>query len=130
VAAAAPAAAAWIDAPAADTFAMRVAAALPDASAPLAALASARAGRLDAPGLALALAEAAAAANAPAAWGLLASPLFALFATTPLGKQRRREAAAALEAFRAKVRALLRAVPYPQYACDAFAHACATFPFF
>jgi hypothetical protein len=122
-AAAAPAAAAWIDQPAADTFAMRLAAALPDASLPLAALASARAGRLDAPALALALADAAAAANTPAAWGLLASPLFALFAQSPLGKQRRREAAAALEAFRAKVRGACACHALALSDCPCLAHA-------
>ena len=91
----------WADAAACERLSAAASAALRTPDAALAALAAARAGRGDAAALATALAEACLATGTAEGWALLGAPLFAVFGKAP---GRRREAAVALEAFRAQVR--------------------------
>jgi hypothetical protein len=95
------AAASWADATACERLGATMSAALREPAAALSALVAARAGRGDAAALATALAEACVATGTAEGWQLLGAPLFAVFGKAPA---RRREAAAALEAFRAKAR--------------------------
>ena len=94
----------WADAAACERLAAAASASLRAPDAALAALSAARAGHGDAAALATALAEACLATGTPEGWALLGAPLFAVFGKAP---GRRREAAGALEAFRAQVRPLL-----------------------